>query len=96
MKIIFISVFQLQNKREINLYRQPLFVSGWYLLTPDLLCLEKHPDLDLLLQIADYKKERNINDNINDNIFNTISSNQKLALGLGIKCILNTQVTVIF
>lgn len=96
MKIIFISVFQLQNKREINPYRQPLFVSGWYLLTPDLLCLEKHPDLDPLLQIADYKKERNINDNINDNIFNTISSNQKLALGLGIKCILNTPVTVIF
>lgn len=92
MKIIFISVFQLQNKREINPYRQPLFVSGWYLLTPDLLCLEKHPDLDPLLQTADYKKEQNIN----DNIFNTISSNQKLALGLGIKCILNTPVTVIF
>lgn len=81
MKIIFISVFQLQNKREINPYRQPLFVSGWYLLTPDLLCLEKHPDLDPLLQTADYKKEQNIN----DNIFNTISSNQKLTLGLGIK-----------
>lgn len=92
MKIIFISVFQLQNKREINPYRQPLFVSGWYLLTPDLLCLEKHPDLDPLLQTADYKKEQNIN----DNIFNTISSNQMLALGLGIKCILNTPVTVIF
>lgn len=92
MKIIFISVFQLQNKREINPYRQPLFVSGWYLLTPDLLCLEKHPDLDPLLQTADYKKEQNIN----DNIFNTISSNQKLTLGLGIKCILNTPMTVIF
>lgn len=92
MKIIFISVFQLQNKREINPYRQPLFVSGWYLLTPDLLCLEKHPDLDPLLQTADCKKDQNIN----DNIFNTISSNQKLTLGLGIKCILNTPMTVIF